>query len=167
MLFLAVLFSVAIFLTVCFFILNTQAQEVLKREKDLYEKLWDRTNRLPLLIEVVSRSNIPKSSIREIITVRSQVCSSIFIDERVKLEKELSRLISDLLQMSEQLKELESDVLFVALKKEFMELLESIRIGINDYNFSIQKWGQYCRMPWYRIFEFVFEARTKRVLAVF
>lgn len=156
-----------LFLAGCFLFLSSRAKEVKRREKILYEKLWDRLNKLPLLIETVSKTGIANLSVQEIIDLREKASTSIYIDERAELERELTRLINDVLRACEKSQETTVDVAFITLKKEFLEGLESIRIAFNDYNFAVQKWIGYCKMPWYKIFEFAFEARGKWPLEPF
>jgi hypothetical protein len=148
-------------LLICFSILRFQALQVEKRREILMEALWARRNRIPLLLDILKQAGIHFDKRQAIIDLRSKLLSQVYtLEEQIEWEKELS-------QHMKQVPILKSETVFLSLQKELGETLESIRIAINDYNFELQKWQKYMSLPWFKIFEFGFEIRKNKSLAVF
>lgn len=155
----AILILVALSLLICFSILRFQSIQVKKRAEILKEALWARRNRIPLLLEVIQRAG-PYSKREEIIQLREKVSSEAYnLKEQMEFEKQLSEHLAEIFRGG-----LKSDSLYLSLQKELNELLESSRIAVNDYNFELQKWQRYVRLPWFKIFEFGFEIRKNKPL---
>lgn len=145
----SILILVALSLLICFAILRFQSIQVKKRVEILKEALWARRNRIPLLLEVIERAS-PYPKRDEIIQLRDKVSSEAYsLEEQMEFEKQLSKHLAEIFRGG-----LKSDSLYLSLQKELNELLESSRIAINDYNFELQKWKRYVRLPWFKIFEY-------------
>ena len=154
------------FLAICLTILLHQSAEVKRRERILIEELWERRHRIPLLLEVVARGQ-GASQKKEVISLRAKVSSRAYtLQEQIGFEKSLSHLLADLFQKNEFESNLKSDAIFLELQKEFSEAVSGIRIALNDYNFEVQKWQKYCRMPWFLILTFLFDIRDTRPLSL-
>lgn len=115
------------------------------------------------MLEVINRAIGEKSGNNKIIELRAKSGSEAYtIIEQLEFERELTGLIADAFRKNENNPELKSDALFSALEKEFQDLLEIIRVALNDYNFAVQTFSRYLSRFWFKIFEFAFEARKNR-----
>lgn len=134
------------FVILCLLILRHQALDIRKKSMKLQEILWERRHRIPLLLEILEHGGIKDVPRSEIIELRAKVSSGAYtIEEKILLEKKLSDLCALILRKGIENHNVKRKVLFLALKREFAELLEGIRIAFNDYNFSLQKWASYTR----------------------
>lgn len=161
-----IIFVLAVFVfLICFSILRFQSLQVGKRAEALQDALWARRNRIPLLLEIIKRAGEKYPRRDEMIQLRKKVLSEAYqLEEQMSFEKQLSENIGEIFRKFENQSDLKSDSLYISLQKELNELLESIRIAINDYNFELQKWQKYIRLPWFKIFEFGFEIRRNKPL---
>lgn len=138
-----------------FLVLRFQAKEILKKEKHLQEALWQRRNKIPLLLEVIARGGITSPSRTEIIKLRAEVSSSghALFDE-INLEKQITKLSTELFMEADRTPELKRDALFLSLKKEFADVMQNINAAQNDYRFSLEKWQKNKRKPLFKIFTY-------------
>lgn len=152
---LLVLFSIA-----CFIILWQQVKTVRYREDILLEAFWQRRHRVPLLIEATGKEDCLK-----IIELREKASSGAYsLAEQIGIEKELTHLIADLFQKAESNILFKTDVLWLALQKEFSGCLQDVAVALNNYNFELQKFLNYLKLPWFKIFQFLFEIRQNKPL---
>ncbi len=162
-------------LAICFVVMRFAALEIERRQEAVIEGLWSRRNRIPLLLEVVARAegeHGPKSDAllhanlrSHIIDLRDKLASAAFtLPEQIEMEKQMSDLIATVFRLDQEYSFLKQDLLFISLKKEFEEIVEKIRIEINDYNFSFQKLANYYRLPFLKIFELIYRIGRKQPL---
>lgn len=112
---------------------------------------------MPILIE--GTVNSEQRTVKGIINIRAKLQSGAYtLAEEMAMEKQLTHLIADIFQKTEFDPELKTNALHLSLQKEFSDCLEKIRINLNDYNFSLQKFLKLCRLP------FAFEISKNRPL---
>ena len=164
-----------LFQAICFVVVRFAALEVERRQEALTEGLWSRRNRIPLLLEVVARAESehgPKPDEALHLNLRNQIIdtyeklssAAFMLPEQIAMEKQMSDLIATMFRLDQEYSFLKQDLLFISLRKEFEEIMEKIRIEINDYNFSLQKLSSYYRLPFLRIFELIYRIGTKQPL---
>lgn len=151
---------IVLFSTACLLILRSRAQEVVMMEKSLIDKLWDRTDKIPLLLEMAAREQIDYAHKDKIIDLRSRAMGNLALRERIAAEKEMTDLIADIFRKGNS-----GDAVFISLQKEFEESIQSIRQAVNDYNYALEKFVSYCRLPWFKVFQFLFKIRANYPLA--
>lgn len=154
------LILLAAILGTCASILGLVDREVARRSQALLNTLWTRRNKIPLLLESLTRANVRVDSREEIIQTRSKLMSPLGLKDMLEQEKHLSGLLDALFRKYEDDAQIASEILFFVLKKEFLIDVQSIRVAINDYNFSLAKFRHYTKMPWFKIFQFMFESRN-------
>lgn len=138
-----------------FLVLLFQAKEIIKKEEQMQEALWQRRNRIPLLLEAIARGGITSPSRTEIIKLRAEVSSArnALFDE-INLEKQITKLSTKLFMEADVNPELKRDALFLSLKKEFADVMQNINAAQNDYRFSLEKWQKNERKPLFKIFTY-------------
>lgn len=145
-------------------ILNFRANDIESREQIFIEALWRRRAKIPLLLEVIKRSNGNIDINRaQFIDLRSKLQSESYtIPEQQYQEKELTRLIAHAFQATEFDPGCKQDSAYLALNKEFNLLLEDIRRAVNDYNYSIQKFKDTAKPVPLNFFAFLFKVSRKK-----
>ncbi|MEK9132321.1 MAG: LemA family protein [Patescibacteria group bacterium] len=159
------LIVVALCLAICFVILRYRSVEVRRRKDKLREALWFRNHRIPLIIEMAERGGLKSEVSQKIIELRAAAANGAYsLAEQMELERKLTHLLFEFLKVTKATPGLKSDPLFLSLEQEHSKVLEHIRITLNDYNFALQQFHGYARLPWFAIFAFLFEIRRDRVL---
>lgn len=154
-----------LFLVACAAILSFKANEINKRQHSLNEALWKRRHLIPLFIESGITNKDVLGAKEEIVRLRADVSTGkLPLREQVDIERQLSHLIRDTLHKVEADKHLMTDAQFLSVKKDYLEALEQIEIALNDYNFSIQEFARYVRLPWFWILKFLFKTRFLKSL---
>ena len=139
--------TVLFFLTIILItVLRFHATKFSRQEEILREVFWGRLHKIPLLLELFDRAGAKIPERAKIIEIRSKLMSEAFsLEEKVGIQRELSKQLDSLFQMAEVTESLRTDGLIAALKKELNEDLAAIRIALNDYNFLVQKMGSFVR----------------------
>jgi hypothetical protein len=159
----SLLIILLVFLAFCLGILIYQSKEVYRREEIFTEALWKRRHILPLLIEAASP--VSKQVSGSLIATRDKLQSGAYtLDEEVDLERQVTKEIQKIFQAIEVDPVLRTETLLLSLQKEHADVLSNIRITQNDYNFFIQKWHSWQRLPFFRIFGFCFKITKNNAL---
>lgn len=154
---------IILFSAVCLTVLRVLSKDFAQKQANLQESLWARRSRMPILLELIAKSGFEYDKRKELIDLRFSLQSGAFsLEEEVNLEAKLNSLLADIWQKTEFEEKLKTDALFLSLKKELEDCLESIRIALNDYNFSIQKWQSFQKQLWLSVFGFCFEINKKK-----
>lgn len=127
-------------------ILRFHLEKISQQKENLEEAFWKRLHKIPLLLELVDRAGVKIPERAKIIEIRAKLQSEAFsLEEKVALQRELSKLLTVIFQAAEVTESLRTESLIPALEKELKEDLAAIRIALNDYNFLLQKFHHFAR----------------------
>ena len=138
-----------------FLIAKRQAQKLYRASDRVKEAFWNRSCRLPLLIEIVAHAGLPGLRKAEMIEIRAKASSGAYtLEEQIELEKKMTGMILETFRNGHSHDPLKTETLFHSLEKEFEGQLEEIRHALNDYNFEVKL---FVGKP-LKFFRFAFEA---------
>lgn len=148
-------------LVTVFFVLRMHAQRIERQAYAIEEALWQRRNRVPLLLEL-AREQIGQNR-QTIIELRADLQTSIeTLEEKIAKEKEFTTIIHHMLEVLKG--DEKHHVLLNAIRHEFKEIHTEIERAINDYNFYVERWAALMRWPWFKFFAFSFsQIQTKPI----
>lgn len=164
----------AIVLILSFLILKNQNARVESREKALKEIFWQRRHRIPLVLEIVSKSaegtdgqakQFFEDHRNKLIDLRAKSATGAYgFAEQVEIEKNINHFVGEVFQAAESDAGLAKDTFLTSLRQEDFSILEKARIALNDYNYELAKFKKYCRRPTFAIFGFLFKNRLFNAL---
>lgn len=156
---------IVLLMVICFVILRHQRREIYLRREILIEALFSRRNKIPLLLEILKSAGVTDFSNKALIEIRSKLMSEqLSLSDAILLEKKITDNIREIFRLYGENATIKTEPLFFVLEKELVSCLETIRITLNDYNFAIEKWTLYNRMPGIVILKFLFKMDDFSVL---
>jgi hypothetical protein len=163
---LLVLALLAVFTLFAF--ITFKAEQVYMRRRLFQDILWERRNRIPLLLELARKYEVETApEWEEVRHFRARLQDGTLAFQEIgHTEKKLAHSIKVLLEGLERNKEWTHDVDALSLKGELLEVENKIQIGVNDYNFTLAEWNRYTDSLFLRPLRFLFEVSDFKPLIV-
>lgn len=110
-------------------------------------QLQKRIDLIPNLVEVVKGyASHEKETLDAVISARSRYVSASNVDEKMKINGEISGLLGRLLAVSESYPDLKANVNFLDLQKQLKEIEDKIGFARQFYNDTVTSYNQAVKM---------------------
>ena len=121
-------------------------------------QLQKRVDLIPNLVEIVKGyATHEKETLEKVISARTRYMSAGSLDEKMKVNGELSGLLSRLMIVSEQYPDLKANINFLDLQKELKEIESKIGFARQFYNDTVTAYNQSIKMIPGSIFAGIFK----------
>lgn len=124
---------ILLFLLMVFLLFRFKKGQLEKKKEGLEESFWQRRHRIPLLLEITEQSDEAIIDVRAKLMRGQGQSSPLSFSEELVLEGKLTGLLEDLFQKIALQNKVSTNVLFLALRKEFSELFAEIETTKKDY----------------------------------
>lgn len=110
-------------------------------------QLQKRLDLIPNLVETVKGyASHEKDTLEAVISARTRYTTASSVDEKMKVNGEISGLLSRLMVVSEQYPELKANINFMDLQKELKDIENKIGFARQFYNDTVTSYNQAIKM---------------------
>lgn len=110
-------------------------------------QLQKRLDLIPNLVETVKGyASHEKETLEAVISARTRYTTASSVDEKMKVNGEISGLLSRLMVVSEQYPELKANINFMDLQKELKDIENKIGFARQFYNDTVTSYNQAIKM---------------------
>ena len=121
-------------------------------------QLQKRLDLIPNLVETVKGyASHEKTTLEAVISARTRYTTASTVDEKMKINGEISGLLSRLMVVSEQYPDLKANVNFLDLQKELKDIESKIGFARQFYNDTVTAYNQAIKMIPGSIFAGIFK----------
>lgn len=139
----------------CYGVVSAQNTRLSLASLQIRKNLWNRHNRIPLLINlIVPLDSTQKATFAHIVELRSKLSNEhISLKERLEHERRMSHLLRDIFIAAEGNGKNLGNTQLIALQNEFSTIHDECNRAINEYNYQLEKYLSMQRIPWFKIWK--------------